>query len=222
MGVLVWPSSIRVSRYPALQHERFLKLNPRSLPQTSDLWALTGRLKLRNAHVSVLAQHLLSSHHHLRPAGQSSGSNGDSDASSSTSRSTSTSYDPAAAAAMLSLSPSPVVPATPYITSTAPPGAPQVLSLEPESLLDVAESCVAIAQACGEPPLGRALRNEFLGQLQAISNAISHPNGSPQQMLPAPPPHTRCHGKGKQWLVDRILYLVNTCHRLPGRPTSTS
>eukprot|EP00892_Ulva_mutabilis_P006155 jgi/Ulvmu1/3911/UM018_0134.1 len=132
------------------------------------------------SHVAAALEAVAESMQHTSVNDRSTSPTGDSDDSSTsngTAATSSASHDAGAPAALLGLSPSPAVSATPYITSTAPPGAPQVLSLEPESLLDVADSCVAIAQACGEPPLGRALRDEFIGQLQAISRAISHPNG---------------------------------------------
>lgn len=98
---------------------------------------------------------------------------------STTSSSSGRSPDAAALAALPGLPPAPEVSSTPdFIPEAEARGAPEVLSLEPETLLDVANSCVAIAQACGEAERGRALCHAFIGQLQAISRAVAQPNGA--------------------------------------------
>ena len=59
---------------------------------------------------------------------------------------------------------------------------PRVLSLEPQSLIDVASSFVAVANACGEPGRGTELHQQFLADLHTISDVVSGParsaNGS--------------------------------------------
>lgn len=55
---------------------------------------------------------------------------------------------------------------------------PRVLSLEPQSLLDVGNSFVAVANACGEQRRGLDLHKQFLADLKAISDAVSDPEGA--------------------------------------------
>lgn len=50
--------------------------------------------------------------------------------------------------------------------------APMIISLEPEALVDVADSCVTVARACGVLQRGLDLRDWFLGGLRAISDAV--------------------------------------------------
>lgn len=50
-----------------------------------------------------------------------------------------------------------------------------MLSLEPQSLLDVGDSFLAVANACGEQKRGIELHKQFLTDLTAISDAVSGP-----------------------------------------------
>lgn len=52
---------------------------------------------------------------------------------------------------------------------------PRVLSLEPQSLLDVGNSFLAVASACGEQQRGVDLHKQFLSDLTAISDAVARP-----------------------------------------------
>jgi hypothetical protein len=62
-------------------------------------------------------------------------------------------------------------------SAEAPADRPRMLSLEPQSLLDVSSSFLAVANACGEPARGNALQQQFLTELKAISEAVSRPGG---------------------------------------------
>ena len=55
---------------------------------------------------------------------------------------------------------------------------PRVLSLEPQSLLDVGNSFIAVANACGEQQRGLDLHKQFLADLKAISDAVSDLEGA--------------------------------------------
>lgn len=57
--------------------------------------------------------------------------------------------------------------------------APVIVSLEPQALVDVAESCVTVGRACGVLARGEALRDWFLDGLRAISNAVGPTDGLP-------------------------------------------
>eukprot|EP00892_Ulva_mutabilis_P012119 jgi/Ulvmu1/927/UM102_0010.1 len=67
--------------------------------------------------------------------------------------------------------------------SIADSGAPVVVSLEPQALADVAESCVTIARACGVEKRGEELRDWFLGGLHAISDAVGPTAGLPEKKV---------------------------------------
>jgi hypothetical protein len=55
---------------------------------------------------------------------------------------------------------------------------PRVLSLEPQSLIDVANTFLVVAKACGEQARGTELHQQFLEDLKAISDAVSGPAGA--------------------------------------------
>lgn len=57
------------------------------------------------------------------------------------------------------------------------------MSLEPQALVDVAESCVTVARACGVLERGIQLRDWFLTGLQAISDAVGPTDSLPGQIL---------------------------------------
>jgi hypothetical protein len=54
----------------------------------------------------------------------------------------------------------------------------RVLTLEPETLRDIAASFVSVAEACGIRERGEAMRASFLGNLAAISAAVAAPRES--------------------------------------------
>jgi len=62
------------------------------------------------------------------------------------------------------------------------PGAPGVLSLDPETLGEVLEDLVRLGQECGVAERGEALRDELLGRVARVESAVA---GAPKQRVVA-------------------------------------
>lgn len=75
-------------------------------------------------------------------------------------------------------------------TADSAPGAaaPLVVSLEPQALVDVAESCVTVARACGVTARGVQLHDWFIHGLRAISDAVGPTPGLAGAPPCRPPP----------------------------------
>lgn len=61
--------------------------------------------------------------------------------------------------------------------------APSILSLEPGNLEDVVDTFYTVAQACGEPALGRALQDEFRAEMSALQQVVGDLPEKPSVVL---------------------------------------
>jgi iron complex transport system substrate-binding protein len=71
--------------------------------------------------------------------------------------------------------------------SAADGAGPTAVSVSPQSLLELADSFVDVARACGAAPRGEFLRTQFLRDLQKIADAVRRPkedtkNGEGQEL----------------------------------------
>jgi iron complex transport system substrate-binding protein len=94
---------------------------------------------------------------------------------------------------------------------------PAILSVSPESLLELADSFVAVAQVCGVAERGLFLRHQFLSGLRSIHDAVNITATGREGAAPPPtvfvlewmnPPFDAGH-----WVPEVIQ--VRTSPRLP-------
>jgi len=77
----------------------------------------------------------------------------------------------------------------------------RIYSLDPKSLTDVADTFVAVADLCGVPDAGRALKDTFVDNLNALRDIIAHKRETKKVLLLEwiDPPYD-----GGHWIPDMI------------------